>query len=146
MGASALVANSELPQAQKEERVTFSSHSTSLVGTLVWPASRPVAAVAFVHGSGRQERNLHWARSFAADGMAALVYDKRGVGESGGDFEEQQSVGGPNIRLLADDAVAAVHALSVRLPMDETFATATAWIGRQQQTASERRDPVVGGQ
>ncbi len=124
MGASALVANSELPKAQKEERVTFSSHSTSLVGTLVWPASRAVAAVAFVHGSGRQERNFHWARSFAADGIAALVYDKRGVGESGGDFEEQQSVGGPNISLLADDAVAAVAALSVRLPNDVSIGLA----------------------
>ncbi len=114
--ASALATNNELPRPHKEERVEFSSHSTGLVGTLVWPASRPVAAVAFVHGSGRQERNLHWAHSFAADGVAALVYDKRGVGESGGDFEGEQSVSGPNISLLADDAVAAVHALSVRLP------------------------------
>lgn len=98
------------------ESVTFASHGATLAGTLVRPSGDVSAAVVFVHGSGRQERNLEWARRFAAQGIAALVYDKRGVGASEGKYEEAQSVGGPNISLLADDAGAALGALGARLP------------------------------
>lgn len=98
------------------ESVTFSSHGATLAGTLVRPSGDASAAVVFVHGSGRQERNLEWARRFAVQGIAALVYDKRGVGASEGTYEEAHSVGGPNISLLADDAVAALGALGVRQP------------------------------
>lgn len=102
-------------QALRYEELTFYSHSAKLAGTLVLPPQADLAAaVVFVHGSGRQERNLEWARAFAAQGIAALVYDKRGVGESEGEYEEEQSVGGNNISLLADDAVAAFETLSGR--------------------------------
>lgn len=95
------------------EDVAFHSHATKLAGTLVRPSQAELsAAVVFVHGSGRQERNLVWAKRFVAQGIAALVYDKRGVGESEGEYEEEHSVGGDNTDLLADDAVAALQALS----------------------------------
>src|SRR4051812_1022621 len=92
------------------EDVSFSSHGVELSGSLVFPSvGSPRAAVVFIHGSGKQTRNLHWAERFAAAGIAALVYDKRGAGQSGGVYEEQQSVSGPNIELLSDDTAAAVR-------------------------------------
>ena len=79
----------------------------------MFPKTRPIhSAVVFIHGSGKQTRNLEWARRFAADGIAALVYDKRGAGQSGGDYEGNQSVSEANLSLLADDASSALRRLS----------------------------------
>jgi pimeloyl-ACP methyl ester carboxylesterase len=76
------------------------------------PAQRPIrAAVVFVHGSGPQARDQGLAERFAQQGIAALVYDKRGAGKSGGRYEGDQSVSGMNIALLAEDAAAALKAL-----------------------------------
>jgi dienelactone hydrolase len=94
--------------APAREEVRFNSHGVALSGTLLIPAGDIHAVVVFVHGSGKQERNLHWAERFAAEGIAALVYDKRGAGKSGGEYEGNQSVSGKNVALLADDARAGV--------------------------------------
>lgn len=40
-----------------------------------------------------------------------MVYDKRGVGRSAGEYESNQSVSEKNIRLLADDSIAALDVL-----------------------------------
>ena len=97
----------------RAEAVGFVSHGDSLSGSIVLPTHRkPYAAVVFIHGSGEQTRNLALATRFAQTGIAALVYDKRGVGKSGGKYEGQQSVSGRNISLLADDAGAALQALA----------------------------------
>lgn len=95
------------------QEVTFVSHGATLAGSIAWPVDRPVtAAVVFIHGSGPQERDLGLARRFAERGIAALVYDKRGVARSGGVYEGNQSVTGMNIALLADDAAAALDLLA----------------------------------
>jgi uncharacterized protein len=95
------------------EDISFTSHGATLSGSLVLPEDQPIrAAVVFIHGSGKQTRNLDLGRRFADAGIAALVYDKRGAGKSGGEYEGQQSVSGQNISLLADDAVAALNALA----------------------------------
>ena len=67
----------------------FHNGSISLGGTLVLPAAvgRHPAVVLF-HGSGPEGRNLTMARWFAGQGIAALTYDKRGVGDSTGDFRQ----------------------------------------------------------
>ena len=104
-------------QTFRTEEVVFMSHSTKLAGSIVFPAGRIHAAVVFIHGSGRQERNLQLAERFARDGIAALVYDKRGAGRSGGDYEANQSVSEKNIMLLADDAASALRALSTHRAM-----------------------------
>jgi len=97
------------------EDVEFLSHGVKLSGSIAWPVGgAPRAAVVFVHGSGKQTRNLGLATKFAEAGIAALVYDKRGAGKSGGEYEGQQSVSGQNISLLTDDAVAALRALAER--------------------------------
>lgn len=94
------------------EDVVFKSHGVDLAGTIVMPSGvKPHAAVVFVHGSGEQTRNLYWAKKFADAGVAALVYDKRGVGESKGQYERQQSVSEKNLVLLADDALAGLRHL-----------------------------------
>jgi len=95
------------------EEVEFISHGAKLSGSIVLPENQHAhAAVVFIHGSGKQERNLGLARLFAREGIAALVYDKRGAGKSGGKYEDEQNVSEKNIALLADDAVSALEKLS----------------------------------
>jgi uncharacterized protein len=72
-----------------EEQVQFRNGDVTLHGSLLLPAScgRHPAVVIF-HGSGPEGRNMTMARWFAGQGVAALTYDKRGVGESAGDFRQ----------------------------------------------------------
>ena len=77
------------PRAAREEAVRFRSSGDSLLlgGNLVLPAGHgPFATVIFVTGSDPDTREA-WqleARALAARGVASLLYDKRGVGESVG--------------------------------------------------------------
>jgi alpha-beta hydrolase superfamily lysophospholipase len=58
------------------EEIEFISHGDKLSGSIVFPKSGEIhSAVVFVHGSGEQVRNMHWAERFASEGIAALVYD-----------------------------------------------------------------------
>jgi pimeloyl-ACP methyl ester carboxylesterase len=92
--------------------ITFQSHGAMLAGAIVFPdATPPVAGLVLVHGSGKVERMLPLARLLAQSGFAVLTYDKRGVGMSGGSYEEMENVSAANLDLLADDAGAALTAL-----------------------------------
>lgn len=83
--AGPLLAGAAVAVEPRVEDVGFTSHGAVLSGSIAWPAEAPpVAAVVFVHGSGPQARDLGLARRFAQHGIAVLVYDKRGVGRSGG--------------------------------------------------------------
>jgi len=100
-------------RAVREEAIHFASGKLSLAGTLIFPARRPpYPAVFLFHGSGRQGRDLSTARWFAEQGYAALAYDKRGVGESTGDFRA-----GPFMD-LCDDGLAALEYLKSRKEVD----------------------------
>ena len=113
IGAVSATLGAPLPAQPRVDDVTFTSRGVTLAGSIVLPETRPIrAAVVFVHGSGPQTRDLALAQRFAQAGVAALVYDKRGAGRSGGVYEAEQSVGGPNIALLADDAAAALDRLA----------------------------------
>ncbi|WP_179957616.1 alpha/beta hydrolase family protein [Exilibacterium tricleocarpae] len=97
----------------KIENAEFYSHGDKLSGSIVFPVEKEIhSAVVFVHGSGKQTKNIDWAKRFAREGIAAMVYDKRGVGKSGGRYESKQSVSEKNITLLADDAVSALNTLA----------------------------------
>ena len=96
----------------RTDEVEFVSHGVKLAGSIVFPNGDVRAAVVFVHGSGKQTRDLGLAERFARAGIAALVYDKRGAGKSGGEYEGNQSVSEKNIALLADDAAAALTTLA----------------------------------
>jgi len=96
-----------------EEAVHFASGDITLAGTLVLPERpQPHPAVVLVHGSGPQKRDLFTARWFAAEGIAALAYDKRGVGESGGDFRKVPFME------LCDDGLGAIKYLKSRKEID----------------------------
>ena len=76
---------------------------------------------------------MTWAGRFAGEGIAALVYDKRGVGKSGGEYEGQQNVSEKNISLLADDSVSALNALASHpslkgVPLGLTGISQAGWI------------------
>lgn len=67
--------------------VSFANGNVVLAGSLVLPTgSGPHPAVVIVHGAEAAARDsyLLLASHFARRGVAALIYDKRGVGQSGG--------------------------------------------------------------
>jgi hypothetical protein len=114
-GTIRLVRSTTPPLEYREEEVVFESDSISLHGSLILPAgSGPHPAVVFLHGSGAEGR---WASRYLAvllarAGYAALIYDKRGVGDSGGDWR----IAG--FEDLARDTRAAVRYLTQRAEID----------------------------
>lgn len=116
------------------EDIEFVSHGDTLSGSIIFPENSKIhAAVVFVHGSGKQKRNIHWANRFASEGIAVLVYDKRGAGLSKGKYESKQSVSGKNIKLLADDSIAALNVLykhqkTQEVPLGLTGISQAGWI------------------
>jgi dipeptidyl aminopeptidase/acylaminoacyl peptidase len=99
----------------REKDVRFRNGEVELAGTLILPpGDGPHPAVVFLHGSGPEGRwaSRFLARRLAGDGIAALIYDKRGVGGSGGDWEEA------GIEDLAADAAAAVAFVRTRAEID----------------------------
>jgi pimeloyl-ACP methyl ester carboxylesterase len=88
---SKVVALARRVEPYQEQTVRFPSAGASLSGTLIKPNSHPPhSAIVILHSSGHQSRNgpagyfRLLANYFAAQGIATLVYDKRGVGESTG--------------------------------------------------------------
>ena len=93
----------------EEHQVEFHNQDVKLVGSLLLPSGKePRPAVVFVHGAGRQTREPYRevGEYFASQGIAALIYDKRGVGQSSGSYESR----GPYENLV-NDALAAVALL-----------------------------------
>ena len=93
----------------QEHFVEFHNGDVKLAGNLLLPDSEsPVPAVAFVHGAGRQNREPYRevGEFFASQGIAALIYDKRGAGQSGGSYESHAPY-----ENLVKDAMAAVALL-----------------------------------
>lgn len=93
----------------QEKDITFTNGDVTLAGSLLLPATGDsLTAVVFLHGSGAEGR---WASRFlaaqlATHGIAALIFDKRGVGASSGDWRSAA----PDD--LIGDAVAAVARLT----------------------------------
>lgn len=100
----------------REEEVTFANGDVNLSGTLLLPAKakEKSPAVVLVHGSSPNERTAYrsWARRFAENGVAALVYDKRGSGKSTGNTRAA------SMENLADDALAGIRMLKLRRDID----------------------------
>ena len=111
--AACLLWNCAKPVAKaagiREESVYFRNGDVSLAGTLFLPAgagSHP--AILIYHGSGPQPRDSFMGRWFAGQGIAVLTYDKRGVGESTGDFRAVPFMD------LVDDGLAGITFLKTR--------------------------------
>jgi acetyl esterase/lipase len=113
-GAFSFVRSADAPSARRED-ITFTSGDVALAGTIfVPPGKGPHPGIVFLHGSGAEGRwaSNYLAEKFSQRGFVALTFDKRGVGQSGGNwriagFDE-----------LAGDAAAAVAALSARPDVD----------------------------
>lgn len=110
----------EPPYPYATEEITFRNEAAdiSLAGTLTLPEGEgPHPAVVLVSGSGPQDRNsevfghklfLVVADHLTRHGVAVLRYDERGVGDSGGSFENATS------EEFARDMAAAVRSVKNR--------------------------------
>lgn len=102
--------------AFRTQDVAFRSGAVTLHGNLLLPRGPgPHPAIVLVHGDGPETRDgyRHLARQFAEHGIAALIYDKRGCGASGGRWPARFSE-------LAGDAVAGIQFLRGRADIDGT--------------------------
>lgn len=98
----------------RTEEVRFHNGDITLVGDLYLPTTIGIhPAVVCVHGSGPQSRKDNWGYTdavehFARQGVATLVYDKRGVGDSTGNWQEA------DFFALAEDGLAGLGLLQSR--------------------------------
>jgi uncharacterized protein len=94
-----------------------SADGTQLTGLLTLPDTPgPHPGIVVLHGSERGTRDDFgrqiMSAFMASQGLAVLTYDKRGVGDSGGTYQEAASES--NLALLAQDALAGVEYLRGR--------------------------------
>jgi pimeloyl-ACP methyl ester carboxylesterase len=102
-------------EIEKRENVRFSNRDIQLAGALIAPSKGGKhPAIVLVHGSGAQSREhmMPFARFLVRHGIAVLGYDKRGVGESTGDWNTA------TFEDLAGDVLAAVAYLKTRPDID----------------------------
>lgn len=99
------------------EDITFRGGKFEMSGVLVKPSEEGrFPAVVILHGSGPESLDdpayKITANTLVRSGFAVLLYDKRGVGKSGGDFEDAL------YRDFIADAIAAVSYLRTRYDID----------------------------
>ncbi len=104
-------------EGEPVEVVFKGSGGTELRGTLVFPknANTPVPAAILLHGSEKATRSFAYrmhANVFLERGIAVLLYDKRGAGKSGGNYEQT------TYAQLVGDAIEAVTFLRQRKDID----------------------------
>jgi len=104
------------------EDIPFTSaDGTRLMGRLSLPESKtPLPAFMLLHGSEQGTRDNFGSKVMAhfmlSRGFAALAYDKRGVGDSEGVYQEAPSPS--NVQRIAEDAIAGVEYLATRPEID----------------------------
>jgi len=97
------------------EEVRFRNGDVTLAGTLVLPARRGRhPGLVFAHGGGATTREQYWGFGYlmAARGFAVLAFDKRGTGESTGQWRTA------TFEDLADDVIAGARFLQSRSDVD----------------------------
>jgi len=106
--------------------VRIKAKGAVLSGEILLPVQAsegPVPGVVIVHGSGRLDRNAYrdGAEELAAMGMAVLIYDKRGTGQSSGRYHDVTPINSPAmIAELADDTNLALQSLAAQRAVDKT--------------------------
>lgn len=103
------------------EEVRFQNDDVTLAGTLIRPtAPGRHPALVNMHGSEPARRTDPYARQraewLAYQGFAVLLYDKRGVGDSTGRYQEYAS--DTNLNNLAGDGLAGVQLLKTHPAID----------------------------
>lgn len=100
----------------RTEGISFLNGDVRLAGSLLVPTDgrRTHPVVLFMHGSGAEGRyaSRFLADFFARQGIAALIYDKRGVGASTGNWRNS------TFSDLAQDAIAGIDLLKHRPDID----------------------------
>lgn len=95
-----------------QEEVSFTNGAVKLSGTLILPEAAPphsvIVCVPSSTGAATREMFRHTAEFLALHGVASLIYDKRGLGRSTGDWLRADFAN------LADDALAGVRLLKTR--------------------------------
>ncbi len=115
LGTAGLDVHAQAASNDRNETLRVTSvDGVTLVGELFLPEGPgPFPAVVFTHGSEPGERSHRgyrsWAEQFRSRGVVALIFDKRGVGESEGEYVEA-----PNLEMPAADLLAWVELLSQR--------------------------------
>ncbi len=100
----------------RHEQVRIPSRGAELAATISLPrwGSGPFPAIVTVHGSGprsAQDSRIVW-RNLVPEEMVVLTYDKPGVGESTGRFEEVRTeTSEQQLRGNADDVLACLEVL-----------------------------------
>ncbi len=86
--------------AVKRRSFEVRNGSVTLAGELVCTEEKPKGVLMLIHGSGDGPRHAYdlWTNFFLSCGWAVVVYDKRGSGQSTGDWH------GADFTTLADDA------------------------------------------
>lgn len=139
--------------AVRKDEVQFTSDGVTLQGTFISPPGPgPFPTAVFVHGSGHSSRKDPWenamARVLASAGYAMFLYEKRGVGDSGGEYvgpggRETNNVSKENLERLARDARAALVAIGARQDVDPNWTgflglSQAGWIVPQAALRNER--------
>jgi len=111
------LASTSTERPYQKQEVSFQNGPVTLAGTVYAPkGAGKHPAMIFVHGSGAEGR---WGAAYLADyvarrGIVALIYDKRGVGASTGDWRSS------TMEDLIGDARAGVALLARRADVDES--------------------------
>lgn len=105
------------PAQSAREEVSYESAGATLAATILLPEGEgPFPGAVLVHGSGASDRSnpwtAAWAEALVARGVAVLYPDKRGSGDSGGDWLTA------TFPELADDALAGVRTLGEHARVD----------------------------
>jgi uncharacterized protein len=122
-GAFSVSAQDEI----KAKEVKFNKGSDVIAGTLLLPAGKaPYPAVVFLHGSEAGSRKMPHYRRAAENllkaGIAVLITDKRGVGDSTGVYVET-----PDLKVAAEDAAAKVEYLAGRKEINSKQIGVMGW-------------------
>ncbi len=98
-----------------QKEMKFANGQVKLGGTLILPEGNgPFPCVIMTHGSGpeKREASLGLAGLFAGHGIAAFIYDKRFVRESGDKWQDD------SFQNYAEDAIAAARAAASDTAID----------------------------
>lgn len=125
-----------------ERKVSFVSDNVLLAGTIYLPENKKnLPALVLTHGAGREGRHLktyqYQGEFFAKLGFATLVFDKRGVGESEGEYVEAT-----DLNIPARDLISAVKKIKAQPEVDEGKIgvmgySQGSWIGPLASTMSK---------
>ncbi|HWD40111.1 MAG TPA: CocE/NonD family hydrolase, partial [Fimbriimonas sp.] len=107
----------EIPPFFREKQVAFRNGAVTLRGSVILPLQgrKPFPAMVWVHSSGVETRDSarsSWAIPLSRLGIASLVYDKRGTGQSTGDWTNA------GLHDLAGDGLAGLALLKKRKDID----------------------------